>query len=61
MGSDYNDIEKKSGFERLFEKLSDLLVDKFTYLDDDNLINFCYQNGKCKRTSRYRCFIKHFK
>jgi hypothetical protein len=51
LGIDYNDIEKKSGFERLFEKLSDLLVDKFTYLDDDNLINFCYQNGKCKRTS----------
>lgn len=48
-----NDIVKKSGFERLFERLSDLLVDKFTYLDDDDLINYCFQNGRCERTSIY--------
>ena len=41
MGLDYIDIVKKSGFERLFEKLSDLLVDRYTSLDGDDFINFC--------------------
>jgi hypothetical protein len=50
---DLNDIVKKSGFERLFVRLSDLLVDKFTYVDDDDLINYCFQDGRCERTSIY--------
>ena len=48
---DYNDIVKKSGFERLFEKLSDLFVDKYTSLDDDDFINFCSRDSSCQRTS----------
>ena len=48
---DYKDIVKKSGFERLFEKLSDLLVDKYTSLDGEDFINFCFRDGSCQRTS----------
>ena len=48
---DYKDIVKKSGFERLFEKLSDLLVDKYISLDDEDFINFCFRDGNCQRTS----------
>lgn len=48
---DYKDIVKKSGFERLFEKLSDLLVDKYTSLDGEDFLNFCFRDGSCQRTS----------
>lgn len=51
MGIDYIDIVKKSGFERLFEKLSDLLVDRYTSLDGEDFINFCFRDGSCHRTS----------
>lgn len=51
MGIDYIDIVKKSGFERLFEKLSDLLVNKYTSLDGDDFLNFCFRDGSCHRTS----------
>jgi hypothetical protein len=54
LSEDYNDIVdivKKSGFEKLFDKLSDLMVEKSTSLDGDDFINFCFIDGRCYRTS----------
>lgn len=51
MSNDYDDIVKKSGFEKLFNKLSDLMVEKHISLDNDDFINFCFRDGRCYRTS----------
>jgi hypothetical protein len=46
----FEDIVKRN--RKSFEKISSLVVDRYTYIDDYNLINVCELDG-CHRTSLY--------
>lgn len=50
---DLLNLVKDSNNEKYFIRLSDFLVDNYTFIDDDNLINFCFKSGECKRTQLF--------
>lgn len=50
---DLLNLVKDSNNEKYFIRLSDFLVGNYTFIDDDNLINFCFKSGECKRTQLF--------
>lgn len=41
----------EKNYPEYYKKLSKFIVDKYTYLDEDNLINICNTKSKCVRTA----------
>lgn len=50
---DLLNLVKDTNNEKYFIRLADFLVDNYTFIDDDNLINFCFKSGECKRTQLF--------
>ena len=40
----------EKNYPEYYKKLSKFIVNKYTYLDEDNLINICNTKSKCVRT-----------